>query len=426
MTEMRCYFDIETKSECNLKAHGTHRYAEHPSTDIQLFAYALDEGEVKIWDRECGEPMPADLKAAFRNKDVIFWAHNTWFDRNLIENVLKIKLPIERYRCSMAAALSHGLPGSLDALGKVLGIAEDSKKIKDGKRLVLKFCKPKKDRKTGELKWATPLTDTDDWAAYKEYCNTDVIAMREIIRKIPQWNYPANPTELKLWFKDQIVNSRGMNIDLELSNAAMLAIESAQTDLAASTKDMTNGEVDTAGQRDKMIQHITEQYGCYLPDMKKASLQRIVDADETPDALRDLLVVRLSTCTTSTSKYKRLVNATSTDGRLRGAIQFSGAGRTQRSCLAEGSLVTVLTKLGMIEEKPIETVDKSDLVWDGGEWVSHDGVEFSGEKEVIWHDGVCATPEHIVYLDATNNIRLGEAKEKDLKIWVGNKILDDK
>jgi DNA polymerase len=330
MVEIRCYADTETKSECDLKAHSTHRYAEHPTTDIQLFSYAFDEGEVKIWDRECGEPMPSDLKVAFRNKDVVFWFHNAWFDRNIIEHVLKIKLPLERYRCSMAAALSHGLPGGLDALGPVLGADKDLWKIKDGKRLVRKFCKPCKNKRTGKLKWATPLTDPEDWEKYKEYCRTDVIAMREIIRKIPQWNYPANPTELQLWYSDQTTNSRGMNIDLELADAAMAAIASAKTDLAATTKAMTQGEVEAASQRDAMIKHIASMYGYFLPDMRKASLQRIVEADDTPDGLRELLLVRLSTCTTSTSKYKRLVNATGADGRLRGTIQFSGASRTQR------------------------------------------------------------------------------------------------
>ena len=166
--------------------------------------------------------MPPDLKAAFVNPSVIFWFHNVFFDRNIIENVLGIVIPIQRYRCSMATALSHGLPAGLGDLGTVLGIREDRQKIKDGKRLVLKFCKPKK-LKDGTLKWATPETDPEDWAKYLEYASTDVYAMRECVRKIPSWNYPYSKFERECWFMDQTVNSRGMNIDLELVNAAIEA-----------------------------------------------------------------------------------------------------------------------------------------------------------------------------------------------------------
>jgi DNA polymerase len=45
--------------------------------------------------------------------------------------------------------------------------------------------------------------------------------------------------------------------------------------------------------------------------------------------LKELLRMRLQASTTSTSKYKRVVNG-ATGGRLRGTLQFNGAGRTGR------------------------------------------------------------------------------------------------
>ena len=327
--EIICFADTETKSECDLKTHGTARYAEHPTTGIQLFSYAFDDGPVNLWSKEDGEPMPADLKAAFKNPNVTFWFHNSFFDRNIIENVLKIKLPLNRYRCSMAQALSHGLPAGLDKLGEVLGIRQDARKVKDGHRLVLKFCKPHKKR-DGTYFWNTPQTDPEDWAAYKEYCKTDTIALREIVKRIPLWNYPANQNELDYWLLDQQRNSRGMFIDVDLANKAMVAIADTQTELAKSTHKMTSGAVETAGQRDAMLTHIVKQYGYDLPNMQKATITRLVEDDETPQALRELLQVRLSTCTTSTAKYKKIVNVTSADSRVRGTVQFAGASRTLR------------------------------------------------------------------------------------------------
>jgi DNA polymerase bacteriophage-type len=328
MTILWC--DTETASECDLRSAGTARYAEHPSTRIQLFSYAFDDSEVDIWSPEEAEPMPQDLYNAIYDPDVMLLFHNVWFDRSVIKNTLGIDLPIERYRCSMAQALSHGLPGSLDKLGEVLGIREDARKVRDGKRLVLKFCKPKGSYPDGTLKWATPETDPADWAAYKEYCRTDTAAMREIVKKIPMWNYPGGKFELDLWRADQTVNNRGMYIDLDLANAAMNAISDEQIALAERAKLMTNGEVGSASQRDEMLKHILSEYGILLPNMQKAALQRLVDNEETPPELVKLLEVRLSASTTSTAKYKRLVQATSEDGRLRGTIQFAGASRTLR------------------------------------------------------------------------------------------------
>ncbi len=63
------------------------------------------------------------------------------------------------------------------------------------------------------------------------------------------------------------------------------------------------------------------------------------------------------------------------------------------ACVAEGSLV--LTDVGLV---PIERVTKKMLVWDGIEWVHHDGVICKGEKEVMTYDGLTATPDHLVYV----------------------------
>jgi DNA polymerase len=51
---------------------------------------------------------------------------------------------------------------------------------------------------------------------------------------------------------------------------------------------------------------------------------------ELPQAVRDLLAIRLQVCTTSTAKYRTLENCVSSDGRLRGTLEFCGAARTGR------------------------------------------------------------------------------------------------
>ena len=61
-------------------------------------------------------------------------------------------------------------------------------------------------------------------------------------------------------------------------------------------------------------------------------------------------------------------------------------------CIAEGS--QVLTNRGLV---PIENVDIADKVWDGVEFVRHEGVIYKGQKEVMRYDGLTATPDHKVW-----------------------------
>jgi DNA polymerase len=105
---------------------------------------------------------------------------------------------------------------------------------------------------------------------------------------------------------------------------------------------------------------------------------------------------------------------------LRHQFVFMGASRTGRWCLAEGSLVRVKSTDGIISDKPIEMVSATDLVWDGVEWVKHDGVVFSGEKETITWDGIQATPEHEVWISADKKVMLGDARNAGAVLWRGD------
>lgn len=329
MTEtINLFGDTETGSECNLKVCGAYRYAEDPSTFIQLFSYAVEDEPVKLWSPYDGEPMPDDLHEYLLNPKFIWTFHNAQFDRLIIRHCVKIEVPIRRFRCSMAQALSHALPGSLEKCGEVMGLTEEQAKVKDGKKLVHLFCKPKK-LKDGTLKWATPETHPAEWARYKEYCTQDTASMRTMTKKLPKWNYPRG-NELELWFLDQEVNDRGMPIDMPLVNSAVTAIETRQKELAIRTQELTEGEVRKASQRDAMIRHIAAMYGIDMPDMKKTTLETMLEDEDLPPGLKELINVRLATCTSSTAKYKKLIKAICSDGRLRGTILYAGASRTLR------------------------------------------------------------------------------------------------
>lgn len=64
------------------------------------------------------------------------------------------------------------------------------------------------------------------------------------------------------------------------------------------------------------------------------------------------------------------------------------------ACIAEGQLM--LTNHGLV---PIEKVTTDDLLWDGEQWVHHEGVIYKGKREVITYEGLTATPDHLVWIE---------------------------
>lgn len=68
------------------------------------------------------------------------------------------------------------------------------------------------------------------------------------------------------------------------------------------------------------------------------------------------------------------------------------------ACIAAGQLV--LTDHGLV---PIENVTIEMKVWDGENFVSHEGVIYKGEKEVITYDGLTATKDHLVFTEGRSD-----------------------
>ncbi|CDG20661.1 DNA polymerase [Xenorhabdus poinarii G6] len=318
------WIDLETYCETPIK-NGTHAYAEH--AEIMLFAWAVNNNPVQVWDVTSGTPMPAELHQMLHDPRVILFAHNSHFDRTVLRHYMPtLHADIGRWRDTMVRALAHGLPGALGALCEVLGIPADKAKDKEGKSLIQLFCKPRP--KNVAIRRATSKTHPEEWQRFVAYAGLDIEAMREVHKRLPKWNYQGN--ELALWHRDQQINDRGVCMDIELATAAIDAVEQEQKRLAKRTQKLTDGDVQAATQRDAMLRHITAAFGVELPDMQKSTLERRIADPDIPVALRELLTIRLQASTTSTSKYRALMNGISADGRLRGTLQFCGASRTGR------------------------------------------------------------------------------------------------
>lgn len=317
-----CWSDIETYSEVPI-ACGTHAYAE--KAEVMLWAFAIGDHQAEVWDLTSGAPMPDALAAALADPDCIFVFHNSHFDRTVLRHC-GFEIPAHRVNDTMVKALAHSLPGGLDKLCEIFDIPVDKAKDKDGRRLVLLFCKPRPAESNPRR--ATRATHPAEWAKFVEYARLDVEAMRAVDAKLPTWN--CSSSERALWELDQAINDRGFAVDVDLARAAIAAVQVEQARLADRTQVLTGGDVQAATQRDEMLRHIARAYGVALPDMQQSTIERRINDQDLPAALRELLAIRLQASTTSTAKYQTLLRAVSKDARLRGTLQFCGAGRTGR------------------------------------------------------------------------------------------------
>lgn len=328
------YLDTETYNEQPINK-GVYAYAE--TVEIMLFQYAFNDGPVYVVDLTKGGKLPQEVINLLLNPEVLLFAQNSMFDRTVLTrgNLLKDRPDIidaiskpERWRDSMVIAYAHSLKGGLDDLCEIFKLETDKAKDKEGKALVQLFCKPRP--KTSKIRRATSKTHPDEWDKFKHYAKQDIVSMREVVKKMPNWNMCEGSTELDFWHLDQRINDRGVCIDVDLATKAVECINTEQQRLADETHNITGGEVQTATQRDAMLKHIASAYGITLNDLTASTIERRLNDPDLPDGLKELLAVRQQASTTSTSKYKALLNRVNSDGRLRGTLQFMGAPRTGR------------------------------------------------------------------------------------------------
>lgn len=320
---LQCWVDIETFSKCDLKKVGAYRYAEDESTKVLLVGYAFDNDPAKVWDATLDPVMPDDLSEAL-SCGCVFIAHNSMFDRNVLRNCADERFgDVNRWRDTMILAYASALPGSLGALSELLGLPPDKAKDKDGKRLVQKFSKP---QARGVIK--TRETDPEDWRKFVDYCRKDVEAMRDVARRIPTW--AGGKALWDDWHLDQIINDRGVNIDIGTVRHAIALSDELKVLANEKMSELTAGAVATIGQRDAILKHIKDTYGVGIEDARKSTLLKVLERDDIPEDVKNIIETRLGSAVISIQKYAAMERMVCRDGTVKGTLQFMGASRTGR------------------------------------------------------------------------------------------------
>ena len=315
------YVDTETRSRCDLPACGAQAYARHPSTEVLLIPWALDDGPVQCVDVLNDQWADSPLVKLMADPSVEVVFHNAGFDWPVLTHCFGFDIKVDRIRDTMVKAYTLGLPGGLEKLGVALGLEDDFKKMAEGKRLIRMFSMPTKDGNFNK-----PLDFPEDWALFKQYALRDVETTRRIDQILPNWNYRGS--ELELWRLDMLINDFGLPIDVELAVKAAKLCEEETKRLNQELKELTKGAVDAHSKRDQMLTWMDTR-GVVSDGYTKADVTGLLERKDLPEDVRRALEIRREAGRTSTTKFKRFVDV-QTDGRVRGAFQFCGAQRTGR------------------------------------------------------------------------------------------------
>lgn len=332
--------DFETVSLCDLKKCGAWRYWEDPTTDVLVlrWTYSWKEG-CGIWVP--GMPFPAELAEFLAAGDVWFVAHNTGFEKagwRLHMGPLYgwPDIPDALWDDTMARCANLVIPQGLDDACRILRLP--AQKDLGASALTIGLSKP--DRK-GNLPPRTPEVLTKVY----EYCADDCRAQQGLRERIGT----LSSAERQIWLLDQRINQRGFRIDLELIDKMQRIVDDASQPLLAEFGEITGlkdkkGVVKLASPKLKPWCHAR---GVMIPNLQRDTIiewlkEEDIDNDEydelagdeepqleidfIPAEVRRALHIKQLIGSAAIKKLIRAKQCVSLDGRVRGTLQYHGAG----------------------------------------------------------------------------------------------------
>ncbi len=305
------FLDFETRSRADLRKVGAYRYAEDPSTEATMASWVVGRGEVRQW-QPGGDAEWLAMVRDPRGPTIV--AHNAEFEREILRHVFRVVVPPERFRCSAALAARHSLPRSLEGACAALRLA--TQKDDRGKRLVHKFAKPRRASKDNSDEYWDGDSAPDDWVDFLAYNVTDTAAMRGLHYALP----PLSDREQRLWEITVRSNERGMVVDAESIPIAAAVVREETARLAARFEALTGAKPFSPAARAALG----------VDSLAKVEVRHALRRKDLAPHVREALEIRKRVAKASVKKLAALAQRTSLDGRLRGALIYSGAERTTR------------------------------------------------------------------------------------------------
>ena len=322
--------DLETRSSVDIGKSGVYRYTEAEDFAILLFGYSVDGGAVEVIDLASGEQIPQEILDVLSDDRVIKWAFNANFERvclsqylsnrGMLLNPFHDKHPLSTecahflsprsWRCTMVWSAYMGLPLSLAAVGRVLGLEEQ--KMTEGKALIRYFSTPPFHEPTGAK-----------LELFKSYNRRDVEVEMAIQQRI--FKYPVPPSVWEEYVLDQEINDRGIRLDMPFVENAVKIDALTKEKLTDRLKTLTGLENPNSVVQMKAW---LKERGVETESLDKKAMAALLA--NVPAPLKEVLELRQQLAKSSVKKYQAMQNTVCADSRARGMFQFYGANRTGR------------------------------------------------------------------------------------------------
>lgn len=315
--------DIETFSEVDLEKSGVYPYAESKSFRLLLFSYSRDGGPVQTLDIASGQVIPPEIVSMLSNPDILKVAHNSIFERTCLSCYLGLKLSPEQWLDTMVLAASLGLPSSLDDVGKALRLPQQ--KLGTGHHLLRYFSRPCKATKAnGGRTRNLPSDNPVKWSQFVAYNQRDVEVAVAVFQRLQKYAQPVS--EHHIYWLDQRINDRGVQVDMALVNHAVAFEQCYRQETLETARKLTGLEnPNSAVQLKKWL----SDQGIHTDSLKKTDVAHILETSGSGEA-SSALKLRQTLSKSSVSKYVAMKYSVCADGRIRGLFQFYGANRTGR------------------------------------------------------------------------------------------------
>lgn len=294
---------------------GVVNYTRHPSFEVLCCWYRLPGQELTYWAP--GMPPPADLFTYIQAGGIVE-AHNHAFEHRVFQALGWPEVPLAQQRCSMAKSRAWALPGSLDLAAATLGTTP---KNPDGKKGIQLFSVPRQPTKTNQARRNAP-TGEQFQRLIVDYCRDDVVAEESLSAMVPE----LSPIELEHWQVDQMVNRRGVAVDVPTLYAMRCILRDAHRLYGDRCREITGG---ISPSEVSQLIIWAAQRGVLLSALDDEAITEALARENLPEPVRQMLHCRQAVASASVKKIHAMINRATTEGRIYDLFNFHAA-RTGR------------------------------------------------------------------------------------------------
>ncbi|WP_419625776.1 DNA polymerase [Thiolapillus sp.] len=297
------YLDFETYSELDIKAVGSYKYLEHPSTRIVCVGYTWNDYSEAIVTWNSGVNPFSDFIQFLHEADVLV-AHNAEFDAEVVRRFLVPDIPKGKWRCTMVMSRIAGFPGKLSRAAEAVGL--EHQKMGGIDRLMKKFCTPQVQQQLG-------FDEQEDIDLFSRYCRFDVLACRDLYYALSG----VVSVDWASWVTHWEINSRGIPIDKGFCEAASELSVGAHGYASDTLYRVLKCKIAPASMKAFLEKKGYRPETGGIDDIRRA----VPDEDAEMKEIVDLYEVHQEK---STLKYRVGLNMLCTDDRVRGSYMYEG------------------------------------------------------------------------------------------------------